>query len=642
MSEKTGLSHTAYGGIKGEDYVPYIPVSSALPELTVVTIIIGCLFAIVFAAANTYLGLKIGTTVSAGIPAAILATTFYRSVLKKSNILEANVIQSMAAMGEGVAAGLIFTAPAIIIIGMKLPLSMIATAGLIGGILGILFIVPIRKYLLVEEHGNLIFPESMAISEVLVSSSTGGSGFRTMMAGIGVGGLYKIITEGFAALNYEAEWTIKSYQGTIFGVDVMGSLIGVGLIVGLEISLYMVAGAILTYLGLIPLIKYVGSGLAAPLFPSTVPISKMDAGAIRNAYIRYIGAGTVAAGGVISIVKALPTIIKSFKSAMSSFGVKAGITRTEKDVPMTYVLAGAILSFILAWILPVIHVGVFGSIMVIICSFFFSVVSARLAGVIGNTNNPVSGMTITSLLTITAVLKLTGTIGDRGMLAALIAGTIVCVSIAVSGDAAQSLKTTFIIGGTPKYVEIAMMVAVVACTTVVGAVILLLHKQYGIGSEQIGAPQANMMAMIAKGVMNAQLPWSLVVVGIMIGVMLELMKIPVLPVALGIYLPIHLSMGVLIGGIIRAIVEKKYKNQDSILKDKVEKGILLASGLIAGDALFGILIAVFAMLNINIAFGPKVLPAFICNNSWVTAVVGLIYAVWVYRYVIKPEKTKDV
>lgn len=640
--ELKGLSHTAYGGIKGEDYVPYVPVSKALPELTVLSIIIGCLLAMVFAAANTYLGLKIGTTVSAGIPAAILATTIYKSVLKKNNILEANMVQSMAAMGETLAAGLIYTVPAVLIIGMKLTLPMIATAGLLGGLLGILFIVPIRKYLLVEEHGNLVFPESMAIAEVLVSSTEGGSGFKTMMVGLGFGGVYKIITEGFYALNFEAEWTLKSFQKTIFGVDVMGSLIGVGFIVGLDISLYMVAGAVIAYFGFIPLITYIGSVSNVALFPSTVPIAEMSAAAIRSSYVRYIGAGAVAMGGFIGVVKTMPTIVKSFKSAMSGFGEKGGSSKTDKDVPMSWVLAGAIFVFILAWILPIVKVGVVGAFMVVLMSFFFSVVSARLVGVIGNTNNPISGMTIAGLLATTAALKATGAVGDTGMLAALIAGTMICVAISISGGAAQSLKTTWVIGGTPKYVEIGMYFATIASAAVVGAVILLLHSQYGMGSDQVGAPQANLMAILVKGVMTAQLPWVLLAIGAAIAVMLELMHIPILAVALGIYLPIHLSVGILIGGIIRALVEKRLGKKAELLKAKVENGILLSSGLVAGDALFGIIIALFAMLNIDIAFGPKVLPEFISNNPWATAVVGLLFAVWVYRFVMKPEKDDPI
>jgi putative OPT family oligopeptide transporter len=641
MSEKKGLSSTAYGGIKGDDYVPFVPLSQALPELTLLTILAGCFFAVLFAAANTYLGLKIGMTIAAGIPAAILATTFYKGVLKKNNILEINMVQSMAAMGESLAGGLIFIIPAVLIIGMQLPLTLIITVGLLGGLLGIIFVVPLRRYLIVEEHGNLIYPEGMATSEVLVSSSEGGRGFITMMTGVGIGGVYKFLTEGFGIFNYEAEWTIKPMQSTIFGIDVMASLLGVGFIVGLEIAMYMFAGAVLAYFGIIPLIKFFGAGAASAIFPGTEAISTMSAGAIRGAYIKYIGAGAVAAGGFISIAKAMPIIVKSFKAAMAGLGGgEQTQKRTEKDIPMTWVLIGSVFVFVLAWVLPNIKAGVIGSIMIIICAFFFSVVSARLVGMIGTSNNPISGMTIATLLVITATLKATGNIGDKGMLAALLCSAIVCAAIAVAGGTAQSLKATYIIGGTPKYVEIAMYIAVIASTAVIGAVILMLNKQYGIGGDKVAAPQATMMAMLVKGVMNAQLPWILIAIGAVIGIMCELLKVPVLPFALGLYLPIHLSAGVLVGGIIRSIVEKKYKNEDSVLKEKIEKGILLSSGLVAGDALFGILIAIFAMTGTDIFFGPKIIPAFISANPWFTAIVGLLFALWMYFFVTGKEKKK--
>lgn len=654
MSEKRGLSHTAYGGIKGDDYVPYVPLSQALPELTIMSIIAGCIFAAIFAAANTYLGLKIGMTIAAGIPAAILATTFYKGALKKNNILEVNLVQSMAAMGESLAGGLCFVIPAVLIVGMALPLSLIITVGLLGGLLGVIFVIPLRRYLIVEEHGNLIYPEGMATSEVLVSSSAGGRGFYTMMTGVGVGALYKMLSEGLGIFQYEAEWTIKPMQSTIFGIDVMASLVGVGFIVGLDIAMYMFAGGVLAYLGLIPLIKFFGASSTAIIFPGTALISTMGAGAIRGNYVRYIGAGAVAAGGFISIGKSLPVILKSFKSAMSGFGGKGGTKRTDKDAPMTWVIAGAILVFILAWILPNIKATILGSFLIIVCAFFFSVVSARLVGMIGTSNNPISGMTIASLLVITACLKAAGTIGDSGMLAALLCTAIVCAAIAVAGGTAQSLKATYIIGGTPKYVEIAMYVAVALSAVVIGGVILMLNSQYGFvatakHTAPVSAPQANMMAMLVQGVMKGNVPWILLGIGAVIGVVCELLKIPVLPFALGLYLPIDLSSGVLVGGIIRTLVEKKFKKNDTVVKEKVEKGILLSSGLVAGDALFGILIAGYAILNDKFGwnfastdFGNKTLhlPTVIWNNPWTTAIIGLALASWVYWFIISPEKKK--
>lgn len=634
MAEKKGLSHTAYGGIKGENYIPYVPTSQALPELTVVSIIVGCIFAIVFGAANTYLGLKVGMTIAAGIPAAILATAVFKSAAG-SKILEANMIQSMAAMGESLAGGLIFTIPAILLLKMELTIFTIVIVALLGGLLGILFVVPLRKYLIVEEHGKLIYPEAMATSEVLVTGTEGGKGLKVMMTGVLVGGLFKLFSGGFKLWNEEPEWAVKGLN-TNFGVSAYASLVGVGFIVGLEIATYMFAGAVVAWFGLIPLIKFFGDHIADPIFPSTVKIAEMGASAIWSKYVRYIGAGAVAAGGFISIVKAMPTIIKSFKSAMSGISAKGGQKKTDVDVPMTWVVAGSIFVFVVAWLLPVLKGSIISGLLILICAFFFAVVSARLVGLIGTSNNPISGMTIATLLVVTGILKATGKTGNAGMFAAIAAGGIVCVAIAIAGGAAQSLKATYIMGGTPKRLEIGMYIAVALSSVVIGYLIIMLNKAYTLGGAQFGAPQATLMSMVVQGIMAEQIPWALVVVGVGFGVMCELLKIPVLPFALGLYLPIGLSSGVLVGGIIRWLVENRFKKDENTLKVQVEKGVLLSSGLIAGEALVGILLAGLAILEKDtlIAFGSKI----ITNervSTWIAAVMLLILSAWVYSSSIK-------
>lgn len=644
MSEKKGLSHGAYGGINGNDYVPYVPVSKAMPEMTVVSILLGCFFAILFGAANTYLGLKVGMTIAAGIPAAVLATGLLKGIFRRNNILESNMIQAMASMGESLAGGLIFILPAVILLGMQLQITTVIIVSILGGLLGIFFVVPLRKYLIVEEHGNLTYPEGMAASEVLVSASAGGVGLKTMLSGLSFGAIYKLMSGGFGFWLEEPTWEIKAYQNTIFGADVLASLVGVGYIVGLEIGLYMFAGALVAWFGLIPLIKFAGVGMAVPLFPSTDLIKDMDAWAIWSNYIRYVGAGAVAAGGFISIIKSLPTIVKSFKSAMSGIGGKSGkANRTEIDSPMSWVIGATVFVFLLVWLLPMvpgIKIGFIGAIFVIIAAFFFAVVSARLVGIIGTSNNPISGMTIATLLLLTSILKATGKIGNAGMVAAILAGAVVCVAIAIAGGTAQSLKTTYIIGGTPKHIEIAMLLAAIASSAAIGWVILLLDKAYKIGSKDIAAPQASLMSMVAKGIMENKLPWSLVLIGVTFGVMVELMKIPVLPFALGLYLPIPLSTGVVIGGIVRTLVDKKFKNDEIKLKNQTEKGILLASGLVAGDALMGIVIAVFAMLTIPINFGSNILPS-ITGSPWFATVMVLLLCIWMYIIIIKVDKVEQ-
>jgi putative OPT family oligopeptide transporter len=647
MSEKIGLSHGAYGGVKGEEYVPFVAAKEALPELTVVSIIIGCILAAVFAAANTYLALKVGMTIAAGIPAAILGTGILKFFLKRNNILEANMISGIAAMGESLAGGIVFTLPAVIIWGMKLSLSTIVIVTLLGGLLGILFIVPFRKYLTVEEHGKLAFPESMAAAEVLVTSNQGGSGFKTVLVGLLAGSVYKLLSGGFLLWGEEVEWNIKLSQNgkpiyqTLFGIDAMASLAGVGFIVGIEASLYMFAGSVIAWFGLIPLISYVGAGLTVPLYPATVVISEMSAGAIRGSYIKYIGAGAVAAGGFISLAKSMPTIINSFKAAMSGVGGKGESTkRTDLDIPMTWVIGGSALVFFLSWFLPMIKIGGLAAILAVIFSFFFAVVSARMCGIIGASNNPVSGMTIATLLFVTSILKATGMTGDAGMLVAITAGAIVCVAISVAGGAGQALKTTYIIGGTPKKLEIGMYAGIFVGAIAAGAAMLLLMNTYQIGGKEIGAPQATLMAMVIQGVMTAQLPWAFVLVGVTFGIMCELMGLPILAVALGIYLPIHLSAGILVGAIVRVFVDKKFKKNETQQKVQIEKGILLASGLVAGDAIMGIVVAGFAAANLGEAmgFGARLMPS-ISTNHWTTAVIYLLFALWMYRFTVKQDKS---
>ncbi|WP_102398968.1 OPT family oligopeptide transporter [Haloimpatiens massiliensis] len=648
MEQKRKLSHTAYGGIKGEDYVPFVPTSEAMPETTLVSIAIGCIFAIVFAAANVYLGLQVGLTIAAGIPASILGAGMLKIVFKRNNILEANMIQSIASMGESIAGGIIFTLPAIIMWGMKLSLTTIVVCTSIGGLLGILFVVPFRKYLIVEQHGELVFPEGMAASEVLVTGMEGGSGFKTVMTGLLGGGVFKFLSSGLALWKEAPEWTIAPMQNTIFGFNAMASIAGVGYIVGIEVALYMFGGALVAWFGLIPLIKYVGAGLAAPLFPSTELIANMDAWAIWSKYIRYIGAGAVAAGGFISLGRSLPTIIKSFKTAMAGVGgaqdENKNVKRTDIDTPMSWVLGGAVLVFLLCWLLPMLRLGIIGSILVVLFSFFFAVVSARMAGIIGVSNNPVSGMTIATLLFVTAVLKATGYTGNAGMLVAITAGAIVCIGIAVAGGAAQSLKTTYIIGGTPKRVEWGMYAGVVIASAAAGGVLLMLNATYGMGTKAIPAPQAMLMSMVVKGVMTAQLPWALVFVGAIIGIFCALAGLPILPVALGLYLPIHLSAAVLFGGIIRTLVDKKFENNEAQGKIQTERGILLSSGLVAGDALTGIVIAVLTAIKIGgttiaskIMVGPKIMPA-VAESSWTALVAFLILGLWIYKFSSKVEE----
>ncbi len=651
----TGLSSKAYGGVKGNDYVPYIPTTEVMPELTGYSIIMGVLFALIFAAANTYLGLKVGITISAGIPGAILATGLLRGIFRRNNILEANVVASLAAMGESIAGGIIFVLPALILLGFGLSITTIVIVTIIGGVMGVFFITPVRRYLIVEEHGTLIYPESMAAAEVLVTGSEGGSGFKTVLLGMGVGGVYKMASGGFAFWGENASYTINSYQGTIVGVDTLASLMGVGFIVGTKTSTLMFGGGVVAWLALIPMIKFFGSGIATPVFPSTVPIAEMDAFAIWSSYIRYIGAGAVAAGGFLSLAKSLPTIISSFRKAAAGMrkGEAGSVTRMDQEAPLTWVIAAAVLGFLLTWLVPAVGGGVVGAFMAVLFSFFFAVVSGRMVGMIGASNNPVSGMTIASLLIVTTVLKLMGNTGDKGMTMALMVGGVICVAIAVAGGTAQSLKTTFVIGGSPRNVQIGMFGALVLASVAAAGTVMLLNTAYGIGDAAVPAPQATLMKLIVEGIMTAQLPWTLVLIGVALAAFCFLVNIPILAVALGLYLPLGLSSAVFAGGIVRDLVERSTRitrEKDAAAsktapvegaepeKDKaVEKGILLASGLVAGDALIGIVIGLFAALGTDIALGLRWFPT-IAGSQLLAFGMFLLLAIWMYWYSLRKDK----
>lgn len=626
------LSKQAYGGVKGEDYIPFISTTEVIPEATGYSIIMGIIFAIIFAAANTYLGLKVGLTISAGIPGAILATGLLKSIFRRNSILEANYVASLAAVGESIAGGIIFVLPAIILIGFNLSLSTVALVTVIGGIMGVYFITPVRKYLIVQEHGNLIYPESMAQAEVLVNANQGGQGFKSVLKGLGVGLGYKVLSGGLGLWNETASYTIVAYQGTMIGMDTLASLLGVGFIVGTGTSILMFAGSVVAWLGLIPLIKFFGVFAPTPIFPSTMLISEMSAPQIWSNYIKYIGAGAVAMGGFISLARSLPTIITSFKEAMGGFGKgEKSYDRTNEEAPIIWVLAAAIFGFLLTWLVPSIGAGPVGAILAVFFSFFFSVVSARMVGVIGASNNPVSGMTIATLLVIASVYKAMGATGTEGMRTVLLAAGIVCVAIAVGGGVAQSLKATYVLGGSPKKIQHGMFISLAIASFMAGATVLLLHNAYGIGSEQVTAPQATLMRLIAEGIMTGQLPWTLVIIGAIIALFCAFAGLPILPVALGIYLPISLNSAIFFGGIIRKLVEIRFIKDESDLDLAVERGTLIASGLVAGDALTGIIIGIFAAINIKTDFLAGIIPNEAFKNL-VSLGIFVALAAWLYSY----------
>ena len=598
---------------KNESFKPYISADKVLPEFTVTSILMGIILAVVFGAANAYLGLKVGMTVSASIPAAVISLGVIRVIMKKNSILESNMVQTIGSAGESLAAGAIFTMPALFLWAEEGKIAMpgyleITLIALFGGILGVLFMIPLRKALIVEEHGILPYPEGMACAEVLLAGEEGGSNASTVFAGMGLGAAFKFIVDGLKIVPSDiATPNIKGYAGQI-GVEIYPALIGVGYICGPSISSYMFAGGIIAWLVLIPAVVFFGgsidfatlgnTGLAGQTIAEVYEAN--GASAIWSNVIKYVGAGAIATGGVISLLKSLPLIIKTFAGAMKSLKNTSGGTnvRTDRDLKMPVVLGIILIVIILIWLVPSVPVSLLGAFLIAIFGFFFATVSSRMVGLIGSSNNPVSGMAIATLLISTFVLKATGNTGMAGMTGAIAIGSIICVIAAIAGDTSQDLKTGFIVGATPAKQQVGELIGVVASGFAIAGVMSLLNKAWGFGSAEIPAPQATLMKMIVEGIMDAKLPWVLVFMGVFLALALEVLRVPVMPFAIGLYLPIYLSCGLMVGGVVRLFLDKK-KEAEAKKKEMISNGTLYCAGMIAGEGLVGILMAVLAIIKVG-------------------------------------------
>ena len=598
---------------KNESFKPYISADKVLPEFTVTSILMGIILAVVFGAANAYLGLKVGMTVSASIPAAVISLGVIRVIMKKNSILESNMVQTIGSAGESLAAGAIFTMPALFLWAEEGKIAMpgyleITLIALFGGILGVLFMIPLRKALIVEEHGILPYPEGMACAEVLLAGEEGGSNASTVFAGMGLGAAFKFIVDGLKIVPSDiATPNIKGYAGQI-GVEIYPALIGVGYICGPSISSYMFAGGIIAWLVLIPAVVFFGgsidfatlgnTGLAGQTIAEVYEAN--GASAIWSNVIKYVGAGAIATGGVISLLKSLPLIIKTFDGAMKSLKNTSGGTnvRTDRDLKMPVVLGIILIVIILIWLVPSVPVSLLGAFLIAIFGFFFATVSSRMVGLIGSSNNPVSGMAIATLLISTFVLKATGNTGMAGMTGAIAIGSIICVIAAIAGDTSQDLKTGFIVGATPAKQQVGELIGVVASGFAIAGVMSLLNKAWGFGSAEIPAPQATLMKMIVEGIMDAKLPWVLVFMGVFLALALEVLRVPVMPFAIGLYLPIYLSCGIMVGGVVRLFLDKK-KEAEAKKKEMISNGTLYCAGMIAGEGLVGILMAVLAIIKVG-------------------------------------------
>ena len=579
---------------KGE-FKPFVPADKVMPEITVTSVVLGIVLAIVFGAANAYLGLRVGMTVSASIPAAVISMGIIRRIMRRDSILENNMVQTVGSAGESLAAGAIFTMPALFMWAqesdkVKAPSFLTITIiALVGGLLGVCFMVPLRNALIVEEHGVLPFPEGTACAEVLLAGEEGGDKSKVVFSGLGISAVYKFIADGLCLFPSEIHWEIPALR-TGFGMDVLPALAGVGYICGRDISSYMFAGGILGWFVIIPLLSLFGGD--AVMAPASDPISSLDSFGIWSSYLRYIGAGAVAAGGIISLIKSLPIIIKTFRKAIKGFGHKASeINRTSRDLPFSSVLIGTVVLAVIIWVMPAIPVSLLGALIIVIFGFFFATVSSRMVGLVGSSNNPVSGMAIATLLISTALLKATGHTGAGGMVSAICIGTVICIVSAMAGDMSQDLKTGYIVGATPMKQQIGEVIGSVVAAITIGGVMYLLNSAWGYGSAQLPAPQATLMKLVVEGVMGGTLPWALVFTGIGTAIVIEVLGLPILPVAIGLYLPIHLSAPIFVGGMVRWFLEKRKAD-----KDTLERGTLYSSGLIAGEGLVGILLAIFAVI----------------------------------------------
>ncbi len=605
---------------QNKSFKPYIAAQDLIPEFTLKAIVLGSIFGIIFGAATVYLGLKVGLTVSASIPIAVLAISIFKK-FGKATILESNIVQTIGSAGESVASGVVFTVPALLFLAggeAYFKYFQIFVLALVGGILGVLFMVPLRRSLIVKEHGKLPYPEGTACADVLIAGEKGGKLARNVFIGLGVAFLYKGLMSIAGLWKDVPQYLFgrKSFlpNGTI-NAEITPELLGVGYIIGPRISGIMVAGGILSWIVLIPLITLIGDSLTVPMAPeTTMLISDMSPSQIWSKYIRYIGAGAVTFGGIITLIKTLPTIVSAFTDSFKDLRAKdAGkqetVLRTERDFPLIYVVIGSIALIILMSVLPNIPTNFLSAVMIVVFGFFFVTVASRIVGLIGCSSSPVSGMTIATLMATSLIFIGIGWTEDFYQPIALVVGSIVCIASANAGATSQDLKTGYLVGATPAKQQMGLLIGVLVSTVAIGFTLLLLNDTLGIGPvteahpTPLPAPQATLMATVIKGLLSQNLPWGLVVAGMGLAAVVELCGISSLPFAVGAYLPLSTTSPIFIGGMIKMAADRVTKRKEE--ESEVGSGALFSSGLIAGGSLTGILVAVLLGTNVDTADGSK-------------------------------------
>lgn len=607
MTQK--LPRTAYELKPGEEYTP-LTKHQSLAEFTTKAIVSGILLGMLFGAANTYLGLKAGLTISTSIPIAVLTVVVFRVLAAlgfKYSILETNTSQTIGSASSSVASGALFTIPALFMWGMTPSLLQLTLLCMSGGILGILAMIPLRRFLIAKEHGKLPYPEGMACAEVLVASESGGDQAKGVFAGIGIGMLFKILTDGLKVIPGTFHAALPLPAKATVATSVSPALIGVGYILGIRVASVMVAGAALTSLIIIPAIFYIGRGWTEPLFPEPETLIRdMSPGQIWNRYIRYIGAGAVATGGMITLIKSLPTMVESFRMSLKELSKSSDEVKDRTETDLAFPIVGGVALLVIAVLIFV--PGILGSIdsvmvrgvaavLAAVFAFFFVTVSSRIVGLVGQTSNPVSGMTIASLLGTSIVFYFLGWTDDMGRATALMVGSVICIAASIAGDTSQDLKTGYILGATPKWQQTGELIGCITSATVVCWVLLMLDQNIGLGSKDLPAPQATLMRLVVEGVLDQNLPWLLLGIGVVIALIVAALRLPVLAFAVGVYLPLDTMAAIFVGGLLRWFLTRPGATDEATSESRRERGILFGSGLVGGGGLTGVVLAMVVTFN---------------------------------------------
>jgi putative OPT family oligopeptide transporter len=650
----------------GEVYRPYTDPDSSPHEFTAKALFFGILFGILFGAANAYLGLRAGLTISTSIPVAVMTVAAFHALRRfggSANILEANLSQTVGSASSSVASGVIFTLPALFLWGLHPSLLQMTLLAMSGGLLGVLFMIPLRRFLIQREHGKLPYPEGTACAHVLVANEAGGGQARNVFIGLGAGAAYKALTGWARMLADEVHVRIPFLNKGELGMDLSPALFGVGYILGPRIATVMVGGGLLSSLVIIPAIAFWGEG-RPPLYPEMMlTISEMSASQIWTRYVRYIGAGAVAAAGIITLLRSLPVMLESFrmgahelrgqvdsevetvahKAARASGSAGPGrvsMRRTDRDLPLRLVGAGILLIGMVLTFLPAPFAALQDSLerlvaatCVIVFAFFFVTVASRIVGLVGVTSNPTSGMTIAALLGTSGVFLVMGWTDLYGKAAALTIGCVVAIAASISGDTSQDLKTGYLLGATPRLQQTGELIGVLTSATFVCLSVLLLAGTFGFGSEELPAPQATLMKLVIDGVLDQSLPWGLVAIGAGIAITAELLKIPSLPFAVGVYLPVSTMTPIFFGGMLKLWLERRARDEEQAINRR-DRGVLLGSGFVGGEGLLGVAIA-------GVAFFQGARPAGF-GTAWlgpewmvttVSFVVFLLFAAWFVKRV---------